>query len=48
MTERELIIKALNIIRECFINIENGRGAYNRDLAVDLNECVLDLEALPD
>lgn len=48
MTERELICKALNLLRECIINIRNGREEYNSVLIDDINECIVDLEELPE
>jgi len=48
VTERELIIQALNILRECVINISKGRGEYNNELVLDINECILELESLPE
>jgi hypothetical protein len=47
MSERELIIKALNLLRECIINIRQSREEYNSALIDDINVCILDLEALP-
>jgi len=48
MSERELIIKALNLLRECIININHSRSEYNNALVGSINECILDLEALPE
>jgi len=46
LSERELIIKAINLLRECIININKGRSEYNIALVDDINECILDLENL--
>jgi len=46
MSERELIIKALYLLRECVINIQNGRSDHNYGLIGDINECILSLEEL--
>ncbi len=48
MSERELIIKALNLLRECIINIRHAREEYNSALIDDINVCILDLESLPE
>jgi hypothetical protein len=48
VTERELIIKALNLLRECIINIRHSREEYNGALIDDINVCILDLENLPE
>jgi len=46
MSERLLIIRALNLLLECITNIQNGREEYNRTLVDAINECIHDLEAL--
>jgi len=46
LSERELIIKALNLLRECIINIQNGRSDHNYGFIEDINECILELEEL--
>ena len=46
-TEREIICKALEIIRQALLNINNSKEEHNRPLVDDLNECILDLEGLP-
>ena len=48
MTERQLIIKALNLLRECIINIANGRSDRNYGFLEDINACILELESLPE
>lgn len=47
MSERELIIKSLYLIRECLINIANSKSERNIYLIGDINECIIDLETLP-
>jgi len=46
MTERELICKGLNIIRKCLLNIRHGREWKNEYLIPDINEVIIDIEAL--
>lgn len=47
MTERELICKALYLIRECLINIRHSREEHNQGFIDDLNEIIVEIEELP-
>ena len=46
MSEREIICKALNLLLECVSNCENSHPERNIPLALEINECILDLEDL--